>query len=121
MKRMIANIKDSSTGVKVPGNLVVDGTITQKKYELDQDITFNMYSDAQGVLTPYYAHARISNAKLSIVLAFSMPYNATEQKTIPAYTSLGEGNIELPDSVLSSLYASPANWLDIRNVVSSNN
>jgi hypothetical protein len=69
MKKMIANIKDSPTGVKVPGDLIVDGTITPNKYELDQDIAWT--STVAG-LTAGYSHIRISNGKLNIVLSFSI-------------------------------------------------
>jgi hypothetical protein len=89
MKRMIANIKDSPTGIKVPGDLIVDGTITPNQYELDEDITMPAFVNVTDGVTGnfYYAHARVSNGKLSIVLALSL---------IPTDTSV--------DHVLSKTY-----------------
>jgi hypothetical protein len=101
MKRMIANIKDSPTGVKVPGDLIVDGTITPNKYELDEDlgITLDSALTADG-FSIYYQHARISNGKLNIVVAIKAT-NATATHQI--YTGAA-GHLSLPSSVLSKLY-----------------
>jgi hypothetical protein len=118
MKRMIANIKDSPTGVKVPGDLIVDGTITQNKYVLDQDIPVTFSDGAKGIISTYYAHARVSNSKLSLVFAFYMPSNSVEQKTITGYTQLIQSaSLTLPSSILEKLYPSPIGQIDIKSVV----
>ena len=115
LKGMFAD--KTNTGVEtMAGNLVVDGTITQNTYELDEDINPTMLDAAQGILTCYYSHARVSNGKLSIVFAFYMPYDATSQKTISSFTKLMSANIVLPADVLSKLYPSPITYLDIKSV-----
>jgi hypothetical protein len=110
MKRMIANIKDSPTGVKVPGNLVVDGTITQNKYELDQDITI---SNIPTGLNCNYAHARVSNEKLNIVISLY----ALEGSTLASSFQLNIGKLNLSSDILEKLYTIPnSTRLDIKNV-----
>lgn len=63
-------------------------------YPLDEDITI---TTAQTNMTSYYAHARVSNGKLNIVLAFlaNGDLTATDEKI---------GSINLPSTVLSKLY-----------------
>jgi hypothetical protein len=109
MKRMIANIKDSSTGVKVPGDLVVDGTITQNTYELDKEISV---SSLPNNLNCNYAHARISNGKLNIVVSLW----AESGVTIPA-NQLYFGAIPLSDSILAKLYPFKDALLDRKTIL----
>lgn len=104
MKRMIANIKDSSTGVKVPGDLIVDGTITQNKYLFDQDLS-SLFPSQSGV-SIVYAHARESNGKLSIVV-----YVKTDST---ASTYANNVSFDIPENVYNQLNPSVGSMLDIK-------
>ena len=109
MKRMIANIKDSPTGVKVPGDLIVDGTITPNKYGLDEDITMPAFENVTDGVTGnfYYAHARVSNGKLSIVLALSLIPSDTSIEHVLSKTYNYASTLpllSLPSDILAKLY-----------------
>jgi hypothetical protein len=116
MKRMIANIKDSSTGVKVPGDLVVDGTITQNTYELDKDlgITLNAAAISAG-FSIYYQHLRVSNGKLNIVVGILQSHPSSGFSG-----NVFSTDVTVPNSVYSKLYPSLGVCLssDSKNVVS---
>jgi hypothetical protein len=100
------------------GDVIVNGTITQKTFLLDTDIPVTFSDDAKGIISAYYAHARVSNSKLSLVIALYMPSNSVEQKTINAFTQLIQSaSLTLPSSILEKLYPSPIGQLDIKSVV----
>lgn len=103
--------------VLVKGNAIVNGTITQKTFLVDTDIPVTFSDNAKGIISSYYARARATGDKLSIVFAFYMPSNSVEQKTITKFTALLQTTIlTLPSSVLGKLYPSPIDLLDIKSV-----
>ena len=86
-----------SGNLHLQGNLIVDGYIEPKEFELDEDITIS--SLPSGVQC-YYAHARISNGKLSIVIAL----NCTGAVNVGALPNTKIGSLALSDDILSKLY-----------------
>ena len=82
--------------VNINGNLTTTGYIKPSAFELDYDITLS--NVAQG-LTAYYAHTRISNGKLSIVVGL---YNVSSTP-IDAETYQQVGTIPLSADVLNRL------------------
>jgi hypothetical protein len=98
---ILIQINGDDINVEIPGNLIVDGTITPNQYELDKDlgITLDSVLTADG-FSIYYQHARISNGKLNIVVAIKAT-NATATHQIYSGT---DGHLTLPSSVLSKLY-----------------
>ena len=91
-------VSKTATGTQsIASGLAVGGVITQGTYELDQDITI---SNLPTGINCSYAHIRISNGKLNIVLAFWRP----AQTAVSATTFTEIGSIALSSSVLSHLY-----------------
>lgn len=109
--------KTDTSEQTIEGNLTVNGILTQREYELDNDFTISFAPDAQEILSCYYSHARVSNGKLSVVISLYMPSNSVEQKTIPSYTSLfNNGVLSLPSTILDKIQSAPLNFIDIKSV-----
>ena len=112
-------VSKTATGTQsIVSGLTVGGVLTQGTYSVDSDITVNFTSSAGGILQCYYAHGRVSNGKLSIVLAFYMPYQSGSTVTIPVFTNLLSNTTLAVDSdTYSKLYANPLGNLDSKGVV----
>ena len=93
-----------SGSITISGNLTVIGTVNQQTYELDQDITI---SNLPSGLTSYYAHARISNGKLNIVIGLG---NSAGDAVVGATGNL-IGELVLSETILSKLYPFVSNIL----------
>ena len=93
-----------SGNLSVTGNTTISGTLTVNTFELDQDITI---SNLPSGLTCYYAHARVSNGKLNIVLAFG---NAAGDAVVGG-TGVTIGELSLTDAILNKLYPYTSNLL----------
>ena len=84
------------------GNLNVDGYIKQSKFELDTDIPILFSSDyAMAGFSKEYAHARVSNGKLNIVLCIKCVHPAGAAHDI---ITSGNNILTLPSEVLSKLF-----------------
>ena len=86
-----------SSDVSVTGNLTATGYIKPGAYELDEDITL---SNLPTGLLSYYAHARVSNGKLNVVVGF---YNLANT-AVSAASNQQIGSLSLSADVLSKLY-----------------
>lgn len=96
---------------EVDGNLNVNGTIKQVSYELDTDIAI---SGLPTNLNCNYAHARVSNGKLNIVLSlYSLASTAVAESTI----NTNIGSITIPNSAGSMLYPFDTDVLERKRVV----
>lgn len=107
----VFNSKDvfnANGDVKIGGNLEVDGILKVNEYELDEDITL---SNLPTNLNCYYAHARISNGKLNIVLAFGVA-SGDNVSALTAETSIG--SITLTSEQASKLYPYVSNIVDTK-------
>ena len=93
---------DDQGNVEVGKDLVVDGTITQNSYVLDEDITV---SNLPTNLNCNYAHARISNGKLNIVAAFWKSASITKSVEVQI------GHISIPSWAGEKLYSPEAHRL----------
>lgn len=84
------------------GNLNVDGYIKQSKFELDTDIPISFSSDyTRAGFSKEYAHARVSNGKLNIVLCIKCVHPAG---AVYGILTSGSNSLTLPSEVLSKLY-----------------
>lgn len=102
----------------IASGLAVGGVLTQGTYSVDSDITVNFTSSAGGSLQCYYAHGRVSNGKLSIVIAFYMPYKSDSTATIPAFANLlSNVTLAVDSDTYSKLHANPLGSLDAKSVV----
>ena len=102
-------IKDETRIINVVQEAIdnEDIEVEHLKFLLDEDITL---SNLPTGLVSYYAHARISNDKLSIVLAFGVPSG-------DSVSAIGEteiGRINVSNDILSKLYPYITNVLDTR-------
>ena len=100
----------------VTGDVEIGGTLKVSEYELDQDITLSSLPSA---LTSYYAHARVSNGKLNIVIGLSLAAGVAINTDIEDQLI---GELALSDTILSELYpysatllATDAKWLCYSN------
>ena len=82
----------------VLGNTTIDGVLKVNEYEYDEDIALNF---GENDLSSYYAHARVSNGKLNIVIGLKHQTNA---ETITLGLNQILGSITLPSEILSKLY-----------------
>ena len=82
--------------LEITDDLHVGGILKVDDYELDEDITI---SDLPEGLTCYYAHARVSNGKLNIVVAF----NSTTNISITASSLTKIGTINVSSDVYNKL------------------
>ena len=90
------------------GNLSVDGIITQKKFELDTELGLNFSAASKGIVSAYYTRARVSNGKLNLVIAITIPGNATTQQTIISGSSLLDYSfLSIPSAILAKLHTTP--------------
>lgn len=87
--------KSKENGIDL-GNTTIDGVLKVNEYELDEDITI---SNLPTNMTSYFAHARVSNGKLNIVIALGLPSDTAVSNT--AEVKIGE--LELPNSILVKL------------------
>ena len=108
MKRMWS--KKEVKSIVEQGALNIEGPLTIEKYEFDEDITLNL---GENSLNPYYAHARVSNGKLNIVIALVHQTNA---ETINYDTGASVGAITLPANVLEKLSPAYGTALDRVNL-----
>ena len=107
MKRMIANIKDSPTGVKVPGDLIVDGNQTVVGYQTtgnyyEQDISATADMTAAGI-TMTFGQLRVKDGYLDIVLAMSRTITGSVQTGFSGFI-----NLTVPEDVGSKILAASA-------------
>ena len=108
MKRMWS--KNEIKKIVEKGALNIEGPLTIEKYEYDEDIELDF---GENSLEPYYAHARVSNGKLNIVIALA---HTTDAETISLSTSDLLGSIALPENVLDKLYPAYGVALDRVNL-----
>lgn len=92
------------------GNLTVEGVFKQNTYELDKGITI---SNLPNNLVSYYAHIRVSNGKLNLVIALYSPSDTvTTEITNPTSLAI----VPLPSEILSHLYPYVAPVLDKKRI-----
>lgn len=94
---------------EVDGNCSINGILTQGTFELDKEISV---SSLPNNLNCNYAHARISNGKLNVVVALW----AESGVTIPA-NQLYFGAVPLSDSILAKLYPFKGTALDRKTIL----
>ena len=97
----------ASGNVNVTGSLFVSGYIRQLSYELDSDITV---SNLPTGMNCYYAHARISNGKLNVVIALG----STSGNDIAAAAAVEIASFSIPESVGQSLIPYSGTALDVQ-------
>ena len=84
------------------GNLTVDGYIKQSKFELDTDIPISFSSGfTMAGFSKQYAHARVSNGKLNIVLCIKCVHPA---EAVYGIITSGSNSLSLPSEVLTKLF-----------------
>ena len=96
MKRMWS--KNEVKKIVESGALNIEGPLSVQNYSFDGDIEIDF---GENSLEAYYAHARVSNGKLNIVIALKHTTNA---ETINFSLDQEFGSITLPDEILSNLY-----------------
>ena len=87
---------DDIGNLELKGNLHVDGILQVDEYELDADIEL---TNLPTNLSKYFAHARISNGKLNIVLAFGV--GATQ--SVADTTETWIGAVQVSEEVYDKL------------------
>ena len=92
------------------GNTTIKGVLKVEEYEYDEDIELDF---GENHLSGYYAHARISNGKLNIVLGL---LHTAEEESISVTLDQVFGSITLPAEILSKLYPAYSTVLSRENI-----
>ena len=109
----MSNIADNIT-VASDGSTTIKGPLTVSEYEFDQDITLSSLPTG---LNCNYAHARISNGKLNIVISLY----AESGVTIESIQRIVGSVVGLSADILAKLHATgTSNFLDSKVVYGGN-